>query len=479
VWQVAALGLIAGDLLVFAGTVHPLVPMQELADPSPATQFLAAQPGLVRTLASGSTPERPNRFLPVGVQEASGYSSLQPDRHLQYIARARHTEDRLLDLLNVRYLVQPNSFTPPPSFELTTYNPNRPLMSTSSRNAAARLDFRVPTARADHVRVISMLLSGEDVLQGEAVAQLLVYPTDGGPPAVLPVLAGVHTAAHTFDREEVRARVQHEGVRIAQTRRLHDAQGHEYQSHLYFAELALPDSMVVSRLAVEALHPTARFELFGLALRDSQTSQVLQLSPADVEKYAEVYRDESVVIYENHAMLPRAYLVPQGIHLTAPDDDALNELILTRMAGGEFDPERVVILEDVPGDVTLPSADAVEHPLPGVTAEPPFYTEAGSAAGTVRIELYTEQRVRLHVRAVRPAVLLLTDTHYPGWHAFLDTAEVPVYRANFLFRGVLVPPGDHTLEFTYRPHSFQAGLALTLLAALGLAALTLFAVSRR
>jgi hypothetical protein len=474
-WQTLALILIATDLLTSGTRFHPLISLRELSEPSPAAQFLAAQPGLFRVLTAGRTPDRPNRLLPVGLQEADGYSSLQQDRHLQYITRARFTENRLVDLLNVRFLVQPNVFTPAPSFELTSYNPIRPLMSASAGNAASTMEFRVPSARADRLRLVSALHVGAAVPQGERVAQIIVYPADGSPPLVLPILAGVHTAEQNIEREDVRPQAQHERARVAQSLRSRDAQGREYQRYLYFAELPLPRQMVISRIGVKALHPTARFQLYGLSLFDSATWQAMQFTASELEKYVEVYRDERVVIYENRAVLPRAFLVPRAVNMTAPDPDALNDVILTQMTEGDFDPERMVILENVPPDTALPSPEPAAPGRP-VVANAPYYTESISPAGTVRIDRYTAQRVRMTVQAAQPAVLLLTDTYYPGWRAFIDNAEVPMYRADFIFRGVLVPPGEHVVEFAYHPASFEAGLALTRLAAYALASLAAFCV---
>ena len=59
-------------------------------------------------------------------------------------------------------------------------------------------------------------------------------------------------------------------------------------------------------------------------------------------------------------------------------------------------------------------------------------------------------------------MLFLADLAYPGWKAYVDGQETPIYRANYLFRSVFVPAGRHTVEFAYRPRSSRLGLLLTL-----------------
>jgi uncharacterized membrane protein YfhO len=38
-----------------------------------------------------------------------------------------------------------------------------------------------------------------------------------------------------------------------------------------------------------------------------------------------------------------------------------------------------------------------------------------------------------------------------------------------MFRGIFVPAGDHTIEFSYEPGAFKVGAALSLLSVLALA----------
>jgi hypothetical protein len=70
-----------------------------------------------------------------------------------------------------------------------------------------------------------------------------------------------------------------------------------------------------------------------------------------------------------------------------------------------------------------------------------------------------------------PAYLVFSEVWYPGWRAWVDGVEVPIYRANFAFRAVwLASPGSHTVVMRFDPWSWKAGLALTLLTLAGLAA---------
>ena len=84
--------------------------------------------------------------------------------------------------------------------------------------------------------------------------------------------------------------------------------------------------------------------------------------------------------------------------------------------------------------------------------------------------------MELAVEVEQPGYVVLTDAWYPGWQAELaplETAdegaseELPVLRADLLFRAVPVEPGSWRLTFTYRPRSLYLGAGVTLLGLCG------------
>ncbi|MGD0657669.1 MAG: YfhO family protein [Syntrophorhabdales bacterium] len=71
-------------------------------------------------------------------------------------------------------------------------------------------------------------------------------------------------------------------------------------------------------------------------------------------------------------------------------------------------------------------------------------------------------RIEAGYEADRDSFLYLSDTYYPGWKAYVDNKERPIYRANLAFRAIEVPKGRHDVVFAYTPRSFLLGLLLTL-----------------
>jgi uncharacterized membrane protein YfhO len=74
------------------------------------------------------------------------------------------------------------------------------------------------------------------------------------------------------------------------------------------------------------------------------------------------------------------------------------------------------------------------------------------------ISEYAPDKVAVDVNARADALLMLNDCFTPGWNAYLDGAKVPIIATDYLFRGVSVGAGKHTVVFRYEPVSFYFGL---------------------
>jgi len=82
---------------------------------------------------------------------------------------------------------------------------------------------------------------------------------------------------------------------------------------------------------------------------------------------------------------------------------------------------------------------------------------------------YSPESFSVIARTPTPAYLVISEIWYPGWRAWVDGVEVPIFRANFAFRGVvLAEAGEHTIVMRFDPPSWKPGLSITLLTLLTL-----------
>ena len=157
------------------------------------------------------------------------------------------------------------------------------------------------------------------------------------------------------------------------------------------------------------------------------------------------YRGRDAVVYRVRSALPRTY-VARSVALARNGDAALD-----RVSSPAFNPRRTTVLE------------SRDRSLRG-------------ARGSVRLTRDDPQRVTIDATLSRPGVVVLSDSYAKGWTPRVDGKAVDPIRANYVYRGVRVPAGRHTIEWRYRPASFTRGVVLSgvsLLVFLGLAAFAL------
>lgn len=155
-----------------------------------------------------------------------------------------------------------------------------------------------------------------------------------------------------------------------------------------------------------------------------------------------VWENEHWYIEKRNTVLPRAYLV-NDVEVIGDD-----RVILQRLFDPVFDPQSSVILE------RQPSAQArfPEFPPAGRAGKLPQFRESGAT-----IKEYGEQQIMIEAITDKPALLVLTDTFYSGWKAYVDDQQALIYRANYALRAVEVPTGRHTVRFVYKPMSVTVG----------------------
>lgn len=162
-----------------------------------------------------------------------------------------------------------------------------------------------------------------------------------------------------------------------------------------------------------------------------------------------VFREEvpGYRIYENAAALPRFWLVSR-----------------IRAVRSEFEAAPIVRSPRF-----QPAAEAV------VEGGPPSWPETGAGGGTVKVLHYNLKDLELEVDAPGWRWLASSETHYPGWRAWVDGVEQPLYYTNAAFRGMPVPPGRHRIVWRFEPRLLWGGGLVSLCAWLAGAALWLAA----
>ena len=146
--------------------------------------------------------------------------------------------------------------------------------------------------------------------------------------------------------------------------------------------------------------------------------------------------EREVRIYRNNQFLPRGFLVYE-YRMSSSDTDTVASII-----SGELTPERETILQKEPAIPIIPGP---------------------AAANRVDILSYKDNEIVLEIESSHNGILVVSDTFYPGWKAFVDDAPIEILKAFGVMKAVAVPAGKHVVRFVYDPLSFKLGILISVI----------------
>jgi len=180
---------------------------------------------------------------------------------------------------------------------------------------------------------------------------------------------------------------------------------------------------------------------------------VLSLKDIPDSKLKLVFQKGQTRVYENIKSFPRVYLTTD-FEVIKNEEEILTEMLRFSREG-----ERKVILEE---EIELQKTK-----------------EKRASFSNAEIIDYSPQSVKIKTQSESEKILVFSDAYDPGWRASIDGKPTKVYRANYNFRAVIIPEGEHQIDFIYRPKSFVIGLFLSITAIIFLLLFSLRNVFRK
>ena len=304
----------------------------------------------------------------------------------------------------------------------------------------------VPLRQPQKIRGIALVtLTGctASVEQGTPVAEIRLQDIHGAGVA-LPVRAGVETAEWAAGCADIAPVIRH---RMAAVYSRHTVRRDEStcEAQTYAAILLLPKPMTISAMQVAWLpRGMGILKINKISLLDADPGTSQPLSADDVEfgdsaRWRQAGNADGVEVYENLRARPRVWLVPETV--PAQPAQIVRAIQTSRLPDGKpYDPAAVALVEE-------PLAFRAPAPDPDAKA---WLTDDTATSVTIR----TSSR--------QPAFLVLGDFYYSGWQASVNGRPAHIYRTNYIQRGILLPAGENSVRFAFRPMQFYSGAAISL-----------------
>lgn len=177
----------------------------------------------------------------------------------------------------------------------------------------------------------------------------------------------------------------------------------------------------------------------------SQDGAKHDFSVFDDDKYKLIWHDNAWQIYENLQVAPRVFLTSDFIVISD------KESIIKEFHKKTFNENKTLILE-----------------------EDPNLKKNLLKLNKVEINSYTPNEVLIKTYSDAESMLFISDSYYPGWKAHIDDNETKIYRADYVFRAIKIPEGEHLVKFSYISSSFNTGVIISFLTVVTILLIYLF-----
>jgi hypothetical protein len=91
---------------------------------------------------------------------------------------------------------------------------------------------------------------------------------------------------------------------------------------------------------------------------------------------------------------------------------------------------------------------------------------------------FANESISIQTEAPAASLLVLSQTYYPAWKAYVDGQPERIWRANYAFQALEVPSGRHRIQLAYEDKMLLAGAAFSGLGLLACAGLWVLACAR-
>ncbi len=359
--------------------------------------------------------------------------------------------NRTLDIMGVRFVFLPRTaLYDPPAFSKDGVSwavDDMPIALGSGCGGpqpnAVNFPLPAPTD-VTGIAIVSAMACSTAITDGQEVARISVIDIEGHKHVGL-VRAGEHTAEWAYDCPDVRPLVRHRRPSLFESFPVTRASHPPCEGHKFEAILSLRERYKIKQVEIEWTGLPAAINVQKVSLVDAETQRSRPLAPlasslslADSTRWRRVEDIGVTSVYENLRVRPRVWLVSEVA--TVPPEEVLRAIKESRLGDGRpFDPARMALVEE-------PLQFKIDNPDPQAIAR------VTHSAGT---------SVEIQTKSISPAFLVLSDVNYPGWEATLDGSPTHVFQTDYVLRGVLLPAGEHTVLFRFRPRSLHLGALMT------------------
>lgn len=95
------------------------------------------------------------------------------------------------------------------------------------------------------------------------------------------------------------------------------------------------------------------------------------------------------------------------------------------------------------------------------------WTSGKDTLDYIRLTEYQPNDLKYTSKSKNPGLAVFSEIYYPkGWNAYVDGTLTPHFRANYVLRAMMLPAGEHTVEFKFEPKAYFLGEKVSMISSI-------------
>jgi len=157
-------------------------------------------------------------------------------------------------------------------------------------------------------------------------------------------------------------------------------------------------------------------------------------------------------------MLNAKYIIAQnpqnGQQTVIPNPDAYGNCWLVKNV--KFVKDDVEEIQTI-GSTNLKDTAIVQQSFAAKVVQPQW-----DSAATISLTKFDNDNMEYNVSCNSPQFAVFSEVYYPdGWNAYLDGKKADYVKADYVLRGLSIPPGKHTIKFVFEPAIYKKGTTIS------------------
>lgn len=116
------------------------------------------------------------------------------------------------------------------------------------------------------------------------------------------------------------------------------------------------------------------------------------------------------------------------------------------------------------GKIDTKNVATVSSPEEGKLALPARF--AKDSLATITLVEHLPNAIKYTSNNSNDGFAVFSENYYNGWKATIDGKEADIHRVDYVLRGLAIPKGKHTIEFTFEPQVVKTGSTIALVSSI-------------